>query len=70
MRYYGGGVGHTDPRKLEETEADSPEVGDEGIQPDHIYEDMEGSSNDTDDDDSDSRSDSGGDSDGEGTDAY
>ena len=34
MRYYGGGVGHVDPRGIKGAEVDPVEVGDEGQCPD------------------------------------
>ena len=63
MRYYGGGVGHVDPRKIEEAEGNLVEVEDEGPHPDHGYNDAEESDNT--DDDADSPSDPGGSSDEE-----
>ena len=53
MRYYGGGVGHLDPRKFEPA-VDLVEVGDEGTRPDHSYDNMDGS------DDSDDKDNDGG----------
>jgi hypothetical protein len=54
IRYYGGGVGHVDPRRIEEAEVGLVEVGDEGLRPDHGYEDTEESDVD---DDADNQSD-------------
>ena len=66
MRYYGGGVGHLDPRKFEPA-VDLVEVGDEGTRPDHSYDNMDGSddSDDEDDDDDCDDGDDGGQSDTE-----
>jgi len=68
MRYYGGGVGHVDPRKIEEAEVDLVEAEDEGPRPDHGYNYAEESDNT--DDDADSQSDPGESSDEEAANVY
>jgi hypothetical protein len=66
MRYYGGGVGHLDPRKIEAV-IDLVEVEDEATRPDHGYNEMEEFEG-SDDDDVDSQSDPAESSDEEATD--
>jgi hypothetical protein len=68
MRYYGGGVGHVDPRRIE-VDVDLVEDEDEGLRPDHGYDDAEESEN-ADDDDSDDQSDPGESSDEEAVNVY
>jgi len=48
MRYYGGGVGHVDPRGIEGAEVDPVEVGDEGQRPDDSADDVEEPDNEDD----------------------
>lgn len=48
MRYYGGGVGHVDLRKVEAMEVDLAGDEDEGLRPGQDYDDTE--SDDTGDD--------------------
>ena len=68
MRYYGGGVGHVDPRKIKAMEIDLVEVGNEGLRPDHGYD--EGEESDNTDDDANSRSDPGESSDEDAANVY
>ena len=68
MRYYGGGVGHVDPRKIEAMEIDLVEVENEPLRPDHGY--YEGEESDDTDDDANSQSDTGESSDEDAANVY
>ena len=53
MRYYGGRVGHVDPRGIEGVAVDPAEIGDEGQHPDCSFDDTEDDTGDEGDDESD-----------------